>query len=76
MKLGRTVEESIWVECILFGLGWFAVAYGGLLSVSYLIRGGFHPDAVSPVPMMFVAGLVAGRRGVTKAYRAGQSSPR
>jgi len=73
MKLGRTVEESIWVECVLVGLGWFAVYYGVLLGVSYLIRGTLDPDAVSPVMSMFLASLIAGRRGVIKAYRAGQS---
>ncbi len=76
MKLGRTVEESIWVECVLVGLGWFSVIYGVLLGVSYLIRGSFNPDAVSPVMSMLLASLVAGRRGVNKAYQAGQSSLR
>lgn len=76
MKLGRSAEESIWLECVLVGLGYFAVVYGFLLGISYLIRGEFNPDAVSPVSSMWVAGLVAGRRGVLKAFRAGQASSR
>lgn len=74
MKLGRSVEESIWVECLLYGLACFVVLFGLMLGIHTLIRGEFNLDAVSPVASLAVAGLIAARHGVTKAFRAGRES--